>query len=181
MVNTELIKEFKPALLFIGKFVGLYILLNLAYGIYVNSYQTGPDYITQIVTKQTSWTLNLLGESTYTEPDNLIPNQYIFTKDMSVLAVFEGCNGLNTMIVFVAFLLAYGNPTKKLLWFVPLGFMLIHLFNIIRLGALYYVVIYFEDYLYFTHKYLFTAFLFLVIFLLWVVWVVRIYPSSRED
>ena len=180
MINWKLVQEFKPALLFVGKFVILYIGLNLIYGAYVNSFESGPDLITKWVTNQTSILLNSIGEITYTQPDNIIANQYIFRGENTILAVYEGCNGVNTMIVFISFLLAYGRFSKKLFWFIPIGVIIIHLFNLVRIGALYFVVIYLQDYLYFTHKYLFTAFLFAVIFLLWIIWVQKLYPRENE-
>lgn len=175
MINWKLIREFKPALLFVGKFVGLYIILNLMYGLYVNHYYPNPDPVTILVTNQTSFILNQLGEITATVADQNSPNQNLYNESFEGLSVFEGCNGLNTMIIFVAFLLAFGKPTKALIWFMPAGIVIIHLFNLLRISGLYYITIDFEQYLYFTHKYLFTGFLFAVIFALWYVWVSKIY------
>ena len=177
-MSRELLKEFKPSILFLVKFLGAYLILNLLYGLYINSYSPEPDPVTFIVTEQTSWMLNLLGNETTILKDEARPNVHLNNEERGILAVFEGCNGLNTLIVFVSFLIAYGQLKKKLLWFIPLGVVVIHFFNLVRVGALYYITVYFDQYLYFTHKYLFTGFLFGIIFIMWYIWVKKIY--NRE-
>ncbi|MTI38857.1 exosortase family protein XrtF [Fulvivirga lutimaris] len=180
-MSRALLKEFKPSILFLAKFLGAYLLLNLLYGLYINSYSPDPDPVTYIVTEQTSWILNLVGNETTILRNETQPNVYLSNADRDVLSVFEGCNGLNTMIVFVSFLIAYGQLKKKLLWFIPLGIIVIHLFNLVRVGALYYITVYFDQYLYFTHKYLFTGFLFGIIFIMWYIWVTRLYNKSSAQ
>ncbi len=54
--TIKLIKEFKPALLFLLKFLGMYVILSIFYGIYVESFGTNPDTITIWVSQQTSGT-----------------------------------------------------------------------------------------------------------------------------
>ncbi|MEQ8476357.1 exosortase family protein XrtF [Fulvivirga sp.] len=176
-----MLKEFKPSILFLAKFLGTYMVLNLLYGLYINSYSPQPDPITYIVTEQTSWILNLAGNETSILRDEARPNVHLSNADRGVLSVFEGCNGLNTMIVFVSFLMAYGRLKRKLLWFIPLGFVIIHIFNLVRVGALYYITVYFDQYLYFTHKYLFTGFLFGVIFIMWYFWVTKLYNKPNAE
>src|SRR5690606_20854765 len=90
-----------------------------------------------------------------------------------ILAVYEGCNGINVMIIFVAFLLAFGPMVKAMLWFLPLGLFMIHMMNLVRITLLFWVSIYVESLMYFTHKYFFTATLYVVVFILWVWWVKR--------
>ena len=41
-MKTLPLKEFKPTILFLVKFIGIYIVANLLYGIYVTAYATGP-------------------------------------------------------------------------------------------------------------------------------------------
>ena len=75
------------------------------------------------------------------------------------------------MIIFVAFLFAFGPVNKSLFWFIPLGLLVIHLVNLSRITLLFWVSIYMTDYMYFMHKYFFTAILYVVVFVLWVYWV----------
>jgi hypothetical protein len=80
-----------------------------------------PDPATEAVTHQTSAVLNLLGEQTTTMPKPATPSVSILIEMRSALNVYEGCNGINVMIVFVAFIFAFGGSGKKMTWFIPLG------------------------------------------------------------
>ena len=168
----SVLKDFRPALLFLARFLAVYVVGNVLYGLYIESFGDQSDAVTRVVTEQTAALLRTAGEETSTgdragRPIVLLMN----TTEGTVLNVFEGCNGLNVMIVFVAFLAAFGGPPKKMLWFIPAGLLIIHLFNLLRIGLLYYVATQFEQYFYFFHKYLFTAILYAVVFGLWVLWV----------
>ena len=83
------------------------------------------------------------------------------------------------MIVFVAFLVAFGGQRKKLSWFLPAGMVIIHLSNIARIALLYFVAVGYQHYFYYVHKYVFTAAIYVIVFLLWVIWVVKINGKSK--
>jgi hypothetical protein len=55
-------KEFKPAFWFLAIFLGLYLGLNIIYGVWVSSFGKQADSATLLITKQTSYILNLFGE-----------------------------------------------------------------------------------------------------------------------
>lgn len=172
--KMSLLKDFKPSLFFLARFLGIYLLGNILYGVYVESFGDFPDPITHLVSRQTSVTLNGLHEETTAIVNTQGPTVFIQTPERSVLNIFEGCNGVNVMIVFIAFMVAFGGPVKKMLWFIPAGLLIIHLFNILRLVLLYYTDLYYEEWFYYFHKYLFTAILYIVVFILWAVWIMKI-------
>ena len=88
----------------------------------------------------------------------------------TVLRVFEGCNGLNVMIVFASFIIAFGGRIKSILTFLLVGFFLLHIFNLLRIVLLYYTALYRPLFFYYFHKYFFTAVLYLAVFGLWIMW-----------
>lgn len=108
------------------------------------------------------------------------PTTIILNGDTSILSVYEGCNGVNSAIVFLAFLFAFGPYTKTLLWFASLGVVFVHLANLLRIVLLFFVAVYLPHYLYFSHKYLFTAFIYLVVFAMWIWWVAKLSRISHE-
>ena len=61
-----------------------------------------------------------------TQDDVNKPTTQLICDGKSVLAIYEGCNGINVMIIFVAFLVAFGPLNKALLWFVPVGLIILH-------------------------------------------------------
>jgi len=173
-------KEFIPAFRFLGVFLGLYFGLNIIYGVWISSYGQQADAATVLITKQTSFILNLFGEETQTVPRVDTPTVSIIKDSRIALGVFEGCNSINVMIVFVAFLFAFKGYPKKLAWFLPLGLVLIYIANLARVVFLYYVAEYWRQYFYYIHKYLFTAVIYLIVFILWWWWIEKVSGVSLK-
>lgn len=165
------IKEFKPTIIFLLKFLGLYLAGNILYGLYITSFEPRPDPVTHSITVQTGIVLNTCGFRVDVEDHTNRPTTDITFFGKRKLAVYEGCNGLNTMIIFVSFLLAFGPVSRPLLWFMPLGLLVIHFANLCRITLLFLVSEFMPRAMYFTHKYFFTAILYVVIFALWFWWV----------
>lgn len=176
-----MIKEFKPALLFLAKFLGVYFLGNIVYGLYIESFGIIADPMTSWVSEQTVLFLKAIGLNSETLVDDFAPKVRLLLDDHSVLSIYEGCNGLNVMIIFVAFLVAYTGNTQRLLWFIPFGILMIHLMNLGRIILLFFVAEYYENYLYFTHKYLFTAVIYLGVLALWYWWIARLSKKPSDE
>lgn len=166
-----MIHEFKPVIFFLARFLSIYFIGNILYGLWVNSYEPLPDPATHAVTVQTSWLLNISGWENTVADNPAAPTTSIVHESRPIIAVFEGCNGINVGIIFIAFLVAFGPWVKALFWFSVSGLLVIHLANLLRIGFLFLVSLYFPDAFYFVHKYMFTAFLYVVVFILWIVWV----------
>lgn len=167
-------QDFKPSILFLAKFIGLYLVLNILYGFYLDASKGEADLVTRWVTGQTAEILSWYNEEISTGPKEDLKSIYIFKGEHAVLSVYEGCNGLNVMIIFISFLIAYGNISKRMLWFIPTGLLLIHLFNLLRIILLFHVTLSMPDFLYFSHKYLFTAFIYIAVFLSWALWIFKV-------
>lgn len=164
--------DFRPALRFLATFIGVYVVLNVVYGAWVSSYGTRPDPMTVWVSRQTAGVETTISDACNSELNEKGPT--VFLRDetgRTVLNVFEGCNGLNVMVVFIAFVLAFGGTAKKMLWFIPAGLVIIHLSNLVRLLFLYYLADTKSHYFYYFHKYFFTGAIYLIVFILWWVWV----------
>jgi exosortase family protein XrtF len=167
-----MIKEFKPALLFLLKFLGIYIVGNVVYGVYVNHHYPQSDPTTKWISNQVSTIITASGTPVLTLPNqnkatiSLIEES---TNDI-IINVFEGCNGINVAIVFVAFLVAYQGTIKRTIIFAFLGLLIIHVFNLARIILLFQQAKSHSPYFYYIHKYLFTAVLYVVVVVLWWVW-----------
>jgi exosortase family protein XrtF len=170
MSNKEFsLKEFRPAILFVVKFLALYLIGNLLYGFCITAYEPVADPITEWVTRQTASILNIFDAPViaYSKSDKPM---VIIKHIRPVIGVFEGCNGVNVMIVFLSFVLAFGPLNKKLTWFIPTGLLLIHICNLFRIGLLFFISKGYPQQLYFFHKYFLTAFMYGVVFALWFAW-----------
>lgn len=176
-----MLREFKPALFFLGKFLGIYIIGNVLYGFYIDAYQPKADPVTWWVTEQTSAGMQVVGEETTYQQNPYKPSIALMQEGDTIINIFEGCNGLNVMIVFIAFVIAFGGGGKHIWWFIPAGLVIIHLANLFRVGLLYFVARHYEQYFYYVHKYIFTAVLYLVIFILWAIWVMKFNGKSKNS
>lgn len=175
------LREFLPTLKFLGWFLGIYIGGNLVYGIYINSYGRHSDPVTVWVTEQCVAILSGAGWEceAYQQPTR--PTTSIVYNGKSIVSVYEGCNGLNVIIIFLSFLLAFGPYVRAMWWFIGSGILIIHLANLARIILLFYVTLHFPGWLYFTHKYLFTAIIYAVVFLMWLLWVWRFAQKKNEQ
>jgi exosortase family protein XrtF len=75
------------------------------------------------------------------------------------------------MILFVAFLLAFKAPLKNYLWFIPLGLFILHVSNIIRIASIGKINAHIPEWSQAAHDYLFPAWIYGTVILLWIVWV----------
>ena len=168
-----MIKEFKPALLFLGKFLGIYLLGNIVYGLYINSYYPQSDPITYSISNQVSTIISATGTEVRTVPNPAKPTISIIEVSMkeTIINIFEGCNGINVIIVFLAFLVAYQGTLKHTIIFALCGLLVIHIANLARIILLFQQAKNHSPYFYYIHKYLFTAILYFVVVVLWWFWV----------
>lgn len=173
-------KEFKPTIFFLLKFLSIYIVCNLLYGIFVTAYEPRADPLTKFVTEQTAQVLSAMGWPTETFAYTTDPTVAIVYQKRAIVSVYEGCNGINVVIIFLAFLFSFGPYTRAMLWFIPMGVMLVHLSNLTRIMLLFFVSLKFPNHLYFLHKYFFTSFIYACVFLLWILWIRKISKLERD-
>lgn len=173
-------KDFKPALFFVAKFLVIYVVGNLVYGFFIESYDNVPDPITRFVTNQSAQALGVFGYNTETEKHPSEAKVMLENDGLVVINVFEGCNGINVIIVFVAFLVAFGGPPRLMTLFLIGGILLIHLFNLARIAYLFSLALSNSSAFYYYHKYLFTATLYGVVFLLWLIWVLKLANDRKR-
>lgn len=81
------------------------------------------------------------------------------------------CNALTLFMFFSLFVMAFPGSIKKKLWFIPLGVIIIHIANVLRVVALITINFYAPQYIEFNHTYTFTILVYGIIFLLWMWWV----------
>lgn len=174
------VKEFKPTIWFLLRFVAIYVVGSLLYAALITHYYPGVDPITQAVSEQCAVVLNVCGAGVETATRPQDPTDTIAHAHKGVISVYEGCNGVNVMIVLVAFLAAFGPASRKLVGFTLFGILVVYAANLVRLLVLYYVSLHYAEWIYPIHKYFFTAFIYVVVFLLWVWWV-RKYSGNKNQ
>lgn len=167
-------KEAGVAVRFTSIFIGTYLILNAFYGWWVESQYPKADSMTVAVARQCATTLRWSGYDTHISELPAEASVHLVHEDRTVLNVFEGCNGLNVMIVFVSFLLATAKNWRPAVLFGVVGLLVIHLFNILRINLLYWLSMNTPNLFHYFHKYLFTATIYGVVFLLWGFWMTKL-------
>lgn len=176
----QLFKKYKISILFLVRFLGIYILGNVLYGFWVVSYGTIVDPFTYIVAKHSSYLLHLVGISASVLPSPIEPNIAITLNGDIIVNVYEGCNAINVSILFVAFIIAYKGKLSRVIVFSLVGLISIYIFNLFRVSGLFLVAKFFPDHLYLMHKFFFTGVIYAFVFFLWFVWV-KILASNKSQ
>lgn len=161
----------------------IYLLLYLVYQFVVKRYTLYDQEFIGFLIRSANVVLNVLGYTTF---------MVLQDRDMQVIGidgsngvwVGSNCNAITLFSLFSVFIIAYPGNQKHKLWYVPLGILLIHLLNIIRVVSLA-IIAYYNPYsLDFNHTYTFTFIVYGFIFYLWITWVNKfaiINPLSNEQ
>jgi exosortase family protein XrtF len=164
-------KAYRPAIFFILRYLGLYLALNTVYAFYVDHYRPRADPFTIMVSGHTVALLTLLKEPVSIQIPERDMNVPILRDEQGVVAVYEGCNGINVMIVYLCFLIAFRGPWRSLLKFSLLGICILYIINLLRVAGLYGVSLHYPDQMYFFHKFFFTGTLYGLVFVMWFFWI----------
>lgn len=147
-----------------------------AYEFYLDAEDTLDVYVIKNLVWISGGLLTLMGYSLIdTDPSDL-KVQVLGIDGTHGLWIGDNCNGLTLFALFAIFVLAYPGPWKRKLWFVPLGILCIHLFNVIRIISLTLIVYYYPDpdVLDFNHDFTFQTLVYLFVFLFWYLWAEKI-------
>lgn len=101
--------------------------------------------------------------------DRIIPQMDIFVNSDKTLGIADVCNGLELFVLFAGFLICFPATVSRKLIFLVIGFFSIYVLNIIRCAALVLISMYYDDYLDFSHHFLFTFIVYGFMFLLWYI------------
>ncbi len=131
------------------------------------------DSITEIVAKNTVQLSQLLGANLTIEKN--LPDSYIqlYYNRNYIARMIEGCNAINVIILFIAFVASFSGKLKPTLLFVFGGSVIIYILNIVRIAALCVLMYHFPEWENFLHGVIFPLFIYGVVFLLWIIWVFK--------
>jgi exosortase family protein XrtF len=148
----------------------LYLSWFLLYELLIKPHTLIDEKIIALIVSHAAFLLRLMGFTTYraVEEDDM---QLLGIDGAHPIWIGTPCNALTLFAFFALFVLAFpGAPARKL-WFIPLGMLLIHAANLLRVVALVLISFYAPDYLAFNHTYTFTVLVYAIIFALWMWWV----------
>jgi len=158
----------------------LYFVLYLLYQFVVKKYTYyDQQFIGQII-HSADLVLHFFGYQTF-KSIQAIDFQVVGVDGSNGVWIGSNCNAIKLFGLFSVFIVAYPGSIKNKLWFIPLGIILIHFLNILRVAALAIIAKSFPQYLDFNHTYTFTLIVYGFIFLLWMIWVNRFSTQQAKD
>lgn len=180
----ELIKKYKPVIRFIITFLSVYILLAVAYKLYLDYSDESkyyPDYLTHTVAKQSQDILNTFGYETRIEPHPDEPTMKIIIRDKYVARVVEGCNSISIIILFISFIIAFSGKFKTTLFYLLAGSTLLYVVNLVRIAILSVGLFHYPWRREILHVVIFPTIIYGMVFLLWMFWVNRFSNLNRKN
>lgn len=96
-----------------------------------------------------------------------------FDTGYAVIIVWS-CTGLKQSFIWLVIMLTARGDWHKKLWFIPLGFVCIYLFNILRIVAITLVMEHHHELFELFHSYIFKYLFYFMLFMLWVWWTEKV-------
>jgi exosortase family protein XrtF len=166
------------AIRFLIIFFALYLGWTVLYELVIQPWGKLDQLVINSCSNFSAALLNLLGYSTFTSSRETI--RTIGIDGTHGLWIGDPCNGITLFALFSSFIVAFPGSTKHKLWFIPLGIMLIHLMNVIRIAVLCIIVFYNTNWLDFNHTYFFQILMYIFIFSLWWLWMKYFKPEHKQ-
>lgn len=157
---------------FIIKSLMIFIFWKIIYHSLLQPFRIIDKPLTDFTTTKTVQVYNNLNKNSdlfYIQNKQSNRGTVIIKKNTKVIGIDDGCNALELMIIFVAFLLCI--PTKRikrLISFIIGGLLLIFILNLIRCYLLIYIHFQYPSIMDFAHHYFFNIVVYAVIFVFWV-------------
>jgi len=180
----KLFSKYKSVVIFLLLFLGSYLVLSLVYGFYLQLSKGGeyaPDFITNLVAKQSSAVIEGFGYTAQVIPHPNQPSMKLFVEGKFLARIVEGCNALSIIILFVSFIIAFAQRFKKTMLYIFAGMAIIYAVNILRIAILAIALYRYPEYQHTLHGVIFPGIIYGMVFLLWLIWVRLLTPKTRPE
>lgn len=170
----ELFEKYKTVIRFVVLFMGTYLLLSILYALYLKVSATAgffPDYLTNLVARQSAAVLESFGYNSHLTPYKLDDGILLTIDAKYSVSIVEGCNSTSVVILFISFIIAFSENFKKTFLFLFAGTVLIYVVNILRIAILVVALYKFPQYENILHSVIFPGIIYGMVFILWMVWV----------
>ncbi|MFD2542352.1 exosortase family protein XrtF [Lacinutrix gracilariae] len=178
----QLFIKYKSVLKFIATFLMVYAVLTFSYKLFLQ-YSSGntyyPDYLTNLVAKQSKEILNALDYRVQLLPHPNEASLKLIINEKYVARVIEGCNSISIIILFISFIIAFSSTFKITVLYILAGSVLIYIANLIRIVILSVGLYHYPWRKDILHTVIFPAIIYGMVCLLWMVWVNRFSNSKK--
>ena len=179
----NIFQQHKVFFIFLAKFLLCYFIVTIVYSFYLNQYHTHTnevDGITHFVAEQTKNTLVFFGADCEIIKHEFEPSYKVIYNSVYIARIVEGCNAISVIILFASFIFAFSNRFIITFLYIFLGSKLIFILNIFRIALLTKGLYKYPEYGTFLHDILFPLVIYGVVFVLWIVWVLKFSAYAKE-
>jgi len=180
----DLLIQYKTVIKFIITFLIVYAVLTFSYKLYLQHASSEvyyPDYMTNLVAKQSKEMLETLGYSAQVIPHPNEPSMKLIINKKYVARVIEGCNSVSVIILFTSFIIAFTGSFKTTVLYLLAGSVLIYIANLVRVVILSIGLYHYPWRKDILHTVIFPAIIYGMVCLLWLFWVNRFSNRSNND
>lgn len=180
----NIFQQHKVFFIFLIKFLLCYLVVTIIYSFYLNHYHTHKnevDGITYFVAEQTKNTLVFFGAECEIIKHEFEPSYKVIYNSVYIARIVEGCNAISVIILFASFIFAFSNRFIITFLYIFLGSILIFILNIFRIALLTKGLYKYPEYGTFLHDILFPLVIYGVVFLLWILWVIRFSLNKKQN
>ena len=180
----ELVIKYNLVIKFILLFLAVYISLSVCYKLYLDYSKDSkyyPDYITNLVARQSEELINSVGYNAQVLPHPDEPSMKLIINGKYLARVIEGCNSVSVIILFISFIMAFSGSLKTTFFYALSGSVLIYAVNLIRIAVLSIGLYHYPWRRDILHTVIFPGIIYGMVFLLWVVWVNRFSKLYRRE
>lgn len=175
-----MLKDFKPVLNILLRFIIIYLVLLFGYQFFLNSGKgSGLDSFSRIIADQVSWVQNRIGYPSELYDDIKNEQVWFYVKNVYATRMVEGCNAVSVMILFVSFVFAFYKGTKTFV-FVFIGLVFLYCINVLRIVGLNVVQTDHKEYSKMFHDFIFPAIIYGSVVLLWLIWI-KFFALKNEN
>lgn len=179
----NIFQQHKVFFIFLTKFLLCYFVVTIVYSFYLNQFHTqrnAVDGITHFVAEQTKNTLVFFGADCEIIKHEFEPSYKVIYNSKYIARIVEGCNAISVIILFASFIFAFSNRFITTFLYIFLGSILIFILNIFRIALLTIGLYKYPEYGTFLHDILFPLVIYGVVFVLWIIWVLKFSAYAKE-
>jgi exosortase/archaeosortase family protein len=174
-LNTSLPNNKKLVLQFFIRLSVLFTLWFFVYGLFLRPARVIDKPVTNIITISVVKCINFLSPSTAPVSWAADPNKngrnFLTVNNKEVFGIWDVCNGVDLMFIYISIIALLPYPAKRKIIFSIGGIVAIILGNIIRVCSLYFIYVYQKSAFDFSHHYLFTILMYVLIFYGWLIFI----------
>ncbi|PIF43480.1 exosortase family protein XrtF [Chryseobacterium sp. 52] len=175
-----MLKDFKPVLNILLRFIVIYLVLLFAYQFYLNNGKEGGlDPFSRMIAGQVASIQKMLAFPTLLYDDVKNEQVWFYVKKNYATRMVEGCNAVSVMILFIAFVFAFYKGSKTFV-FALAGLVLLYIMNLLRIVGFNVVITDHPEYGKMFHDFIFPAVIYGTVVVLWLVWI-KFFALKHEN